>query len=185
MGPNLAVLSSQRVVSVDEAVRWAIATCDALGQAHERGVVHCDLKPANLLLDEFGEIRVTDFGLARSLGGDTPWAAEIEGTAPFMAPEQASRFWGVIDRRTDVYGVGAVLFALLTGRPPFVGARLSDVLADVIALTPVVSPASLRSGLPETLCEICRKCLSKAPEARYQTVQEVRSALAGVRVVGR
>ena len=118
---------------------------------HERGIVHCDLKPANILLDECGRIRVTDFGLARSLAGDTPWTAEVEGTAPFMAPEQASRCWGPIDRRTDVYGIGAVLFTLLTGRPPFVGRRLPDILAEVIAPTPVISPARLRPGLSEPL----------------------------------
>jgi eukaryotic-like serine/threonine-protein kinase len=153
-------------------------TCDALDHAHERGIVHCDLKPANILLDDCGRIRVTDFGLARSLAGDTPWTAEVEGTAPFMAPEQASRSWGPIDRRTDVYGIGAVLFALLTGRAPFVGGRLPDILAEVIALTPVISPVCLRPGLSEPLSDLCRKCLSKAPDARYQTVREVRSALA-------
>jgi serine/threonine-protein kinase len=143
-------------------------------------VVHCDLKPANLLLDEGGGIRVADFGLARSLSGETPWAAEVEGTASFMAPEQASRCWGPIDRRTDVYGLGAVLFALLTGRPPFVGRRLADVLAQVVAATPVVSPDDLRPGLPAALVDVLRRCLSKAPGGRYPTVQELRRALAGV-----
>src|SRR5262249_21151612 len=100
-GPNLAALMAQRPILVDEAVGWPIATCEALLHAHERGVVHCDLKPANLLLDERGQIRVTDFGLARSRAGETPFAAEVEGTAPYMAPEQASRAWGPIDHRTD------------------------------------------------------------------------------------
>lgn len=181
-GPNLALLGQQRAIAVEEAVRWAIETCEALEHAHERGVVHCDLKPANLLLDERGTIRVTDFGLARSLTGDTPWAAEVEGTAPFMAPEQASRGWGRIDQRTDVYGIGAVLFTLLTGRPPFLGRRLPDVLARVISATPVDSPAALRPGLPEAIGAICRTCLSKEPEARFPTVHEVRRALAGTRV---
>jgi serine/threonine protein kinase len=161
---------------VDEAIRWAMETCDALGHAHERGIVHCDLKPANLLLDEGGRIRVTDFGLAR-IAEDTPWAAEVEGTAPFMAPEQASRCWGPIDHRTDVYGIGAVLFALLTGRPPVFGRRLPDVLAEIISATPVISPACLRPGLSERVNALCRKCLAKRPEARSQTVHEVREAL--------
>ncbi len=91
--------------------------------------------------------------------------------------EQASRCWGPIDHRTDVYGVGAVLFALLTGRPPFVGRRLPDVLAEVISATPVVAPARLRPGLPKPVDALCRKCLAKRPDARFQTVQEVRSAL--------
>jgi serine/threonine protein kinase len=103
--------------------------------------------------------------------------AEVEGTAPFMAPEQASRSWGPIDQRTDVYGIGAVLFALLTGRAPHVGRRVPDVLADVVASTPVISPARLRPGLSGPLVDLCRKCLSKRPEARYQTVTEIRSAL--------
>jgi hypothetical protein len=177
-GGNLAQLVGQGVAAVDEVIRWVMELCAALEHAHERGIVHCDLKPANLLLDDCGRIRVTDFGLARSLAGDTPATAEVEGTAPFMAPEQALRAWGPIDHRTDVYGVGAVLFTLLTGRPPFTGGRLPDILAEVIALTPVVPPATLRPDLPRPLSDLCRKCLRKVPEARYQTVQEVREALA-------
>ncbi len=177
-GSNLAQLGARRVISVDEAIGWSIEACEALEHAHERGIVHCDLKPANLLLDDSGRIRVTDFGLARSLADDTPWAAEVEGTAPYMAPEQASRCWGPIDHRTDVYGIGAVLFALLTGRPPFVGRRLPDILAEVISGTPVISPTTLRPGLPGTISDLCGKCLAKAPEARFQTVRELRSVLA-------
>ncbi|HEX8204402.1 MAG TPA: serine/threonine-protein kinase [Isosphaeraceae bacterium] len=176
-GPDLARVAGRRIIAVDEALRWAMEVCDALGHAHGRGIVHCDLKPANLLLDECGRVRVTDFGLARSLAGDTPWAAEVEGTAPFMAPEQASRCWGPIDHRTDVYGVGSVLFALLTGRAPFVGRRLPDLLAQVISATPVVSPAGLRPGLPGPVDALSRKCLAKRPDERFQSVQELRSAL--------
>jgi serine/threonine protein kinase len=183
-GVNLAQLGRQRTIAVEEVVGWTIAVCDALEHAHERGVVHCDLKPANLLLDERGTIRVTDFGLARSLAGDTPWAAEVEGTAPFMAPEQASRAWGPIDGRTDVYGVGAVIFTLLTGRAPFLGRRLPDLLAQVISATPVVPPARLRPGLAEPLSELCRKCLSKAPGGRFPSIAEVRRALVEVRADG-
>jgi tRNA A-37 threonylcarbamoyl transferase component Bud32 len=177
-GPDLARVGGRRVIAVDEAIRWAIETCDALGHAHERGIVHCDLKPANLLLDEGGRIRVTDFGLARSLAGETPRAAEVEGTAPFMAPEQISPCWGSIDQRTDVYGIGAVLFAMVTGRPPFVGRRVPDVLAAVASAAPVVSPRSLRHGVPEWLDALCRKCLAKEPAARFPNVHHLRSALA-------
>jgi len=134
-----------------------------------------------LLLDAVGSIRVTDFGLARSLTAETTWSGEIEGTVPFMAPEQASPIWGPIDHRTDVYGIGAVLFTLLTGRPPFAGRRLPDVLAQVISATPVPAPDSLRLALPGSVNAICRKCLAKVPEARLQSIQEVRSALAEAR----
>jgi eukaryotic-like serine/threonine-protein kinase len=182
VGCNLQLAAGERAIAEEEAIHWAMEICNVLEHAHERGIVHCDLKPANILLDDRGRIRVTDFGLARSLAGETSGMAEIEGTAPFMAPEQASRSWGPVDHRTDVYGIGAVLFALLTGRPPFVGGRLPDILADVIASTPVVSPARLRPGLSEPLSDLCRRCLSKEPEARYQTAREVRSALATVQM---
>jgi serine/threonine protein kinase len=174
---DLARVVAEGPVALADAVRWAIQTCSALEHAHGRGVVHCDLKPANLVLDERGWIKVTDFGLARSLTGPTPWAAEVEGTAPFMAPEQASRSAGPIDGRTDVYGLGAVLFTLLTGRPPFEGRRVSDILADVLGPAPVVSPTTLRPDLPDALSDLCRKCLSKSPEGRYQSIHEVRADL--------
>lgn len=179
-GPDLARLARIRRIHVGEAVRWTIAACEALEHAHEKGVVHCDLKPANLLLDASGEIHLTDFGLSRSLGGPSPWAAEVEGTGPFMAPEQVSPSWGRIDRRTDVYGIGAVLFTLLTGRPPHVGRRLPDVLAEVVGAAPVVSPDGLRPDLPRPIVEFCRRCLAKPPEERYPTVRDARMALAGL-----
>jgi tRNA A-37 threonylcarbamoyl transferase component Bud32 len=176
-GSNLDLRGRVRPISVEEAIRWTIETCDALGHAHSRGIIHCDLKPANLLLDRDGSVRVTDFGLSRCLTEHPSWTAEVEGTAPFMAPEQASRYWGPIDVHTDIYGVGAVLYALLTGRPPWIGRRLPDILADVISAAPVIPPNRLRPDLPESLSELCRKCLSKRPEDRYRTAQEVRSAL--------
>ncbi|SIO34912.1 Serine/threonine protein kinase [Singulisphaera sp. GP187] len=177
-GPNLAELGMRKAITVPEAVRWVMETCKAVEHAHAMGIVHCDLKPANLLLDESGKIKVTDFGLARSLTEDTPWTAEVEGTAPFMAPEQASRSWGPIDARTDVYGLGAVFFTLLTGRPPIIGRRLPDILAQVVAGTPVVAAIDLRPELPKSISDLCRTCLSKPPELRYQTVKDLHSALA-------
>lgn len=179
-GPNLAQIGTRQEIAMNEAIRWAMETCEAVEHAHAMGIVHCDLKPANLLLDASGKIRVTDFGFARSLTEDTPWTAEVEGTAPFMAPEQVARSWGPIDPRTDIYGLGAVLFTLLTGRPPILGRRLPDILAQVVAGTPVVAAIDLRPGLPKSLSDLCRTCLSKAPEQRYQTVKELRSALANL-----
>jgi RNA polymerase sigma factor (sigma-70 family) len=177
-GPDLAEVARTRPVFVQQAIRWAIETCDALDHAHTKGIIHCDLKPANLLLDGAGRIRVTDFGLARSLTEHTPWVAEVEGTAPFMAPEQACRHWGPIGVPTDVYGLGAILYSLLTGRPPWIGRRLPDILADVTSAAPVIAPARIRPDLPKPVSDLCRKCLSKAPEDRFATIQDVRSVLA-------
>jgi eukaryotic-like serine/threonine-protein kinase len=179
-GPNLDEIVRTKIITANEAVTWAIQTCLALDHAHTKGIIHCDLKPANLLLAQDGSIRVTDFGLARSLTEHTPCTAEVEGTAPFMAPEQALRCWGEIDARTDVYGIGAVLFTLLTGRAPWVGRRLPDILANVISAAPVIAPIRLRPELPEALSDLCGKCLSKAPKDRYPTVRDLRLALIGM-----
>jgi eukaryotic-like serine/threonine-protein kinase len=176
-GPDLALVGRTRRISVPEAIRWAIEICNALEHAHARGIIHCDLKPANLVLDGDGCVRVTDFGLARSMSERMPGSAEVEGTAPFMAPEQASRCYGEIDVRTDIYGIGAILFTLLTGRPPWVGRRLPDILTGVLSARPVIPPIRLRPDLSESISDLCRKCLSKVPDDRYQTVREVRSAL--------
>jgi serine/threonine-protein kinase len=92
VGGQIAAISafSATINPFEEAIGWSIAICDALEHAHSRGIIHCDLKPSNLLLDHGGRLRVTDFGLSRSLTEEAPWNAEAEGTAPYMAPEQAS-----------------------------------------------------------------------------------------------
>jgi eukaryotic-like serine/threonine-protein kinase len=179
-GPNLDQIVKARSIAVSEAVRWTIQLCEALEHSHAQRVVHCDLKPANLLLDEDSRLCVTDFGLARSLTEHTPGTADIEGTAPFMAPEQASRTWGTIGVLTDVYGIGAVLYTLLTGRPPWIGESVTGILAKVVSPTPVIPPTNFRADIPEPLDDLCRKCLWKAQEDRYPTVHDVRVALAGL-----
>ena len=94
-----------------------------------------------------------------------------------MAPEQISGWWGPIDARTDVYGLGAVLFHLLTGRPPFHGASLADTLAQVVSGISAPPPDRLRADIPLSVNEVCLRCLSKARETRYETMREVGEAL--------
>ncbi|MHC5544529.1 protein kinase domain-containing protein, partial [Singulisphaera rosea] len=98
--------------------------------------------------------------------GRSSLTADIEGTAPFMAPEQASRAWGPIGPWTDLYGIGAVLYTLLTGRPPWIGRRLPDVIADVVSGVPVPPALTFRPDLPLALDAVCRQCLSKNPKDR-------------------
>jgi eukaryotic-like serine/threonine-protein kinase len=174
-GPDLAHVVRRGTVCVDDAVRWTIEACDAIARVHERGVVHCDLKPGNLLLDPGGGIRVTDFGLARSLGEDGD--DRVEGTAPFMAPEQVSGWWGAVGPHTDVYGLGAVLYALLTGRAPFMGRTTADVLAQVVSAIRVVAPGEHRPDLPAAVGDVCLRSLAKHPGERYASVGELRRAL--------
>jgi DNA-directed RNA polymerase specialized sigma24 family protein len=176
-GCDLSRRIRQGEIPIAHAVRWAIEACDALAHAHERGVMHCDLKPANLLLNEQGGVRVTDFGLARSIHECPRPVERIEGTCAFMAPEQVSGWWGSISPRTDVYGVGAVLFNLLTGEPPYRGASLADVLAQVVSGVATRSPNDLRPDVPTRLNDICVRCLAKSPDARFSSMRDLGGAL--------
>lgn len=179
-GPNLDLVARSDPASVEAAVRRVVEVCKGVEHAHANAIIHCDLKPANLLMDGAGGIKVADFGLARPLAGPAPGESEVEGTAPYMAPEQASRSWGEIGVRTDVYGVGAILFTLLTGRPPRIGRSLPEILAHVLGGVPVVPPSALRPDLPEAVDAVCRTCLSKRPGDRYPSVRDVRAALAEI-----
>ena len=177
-GPNLAeVLHSSGPVAPSQAIQWMLQISDALEHAHERGILHCDLKPSNLLLDSDDRVFITDFGLARSLADKAEMSGRIEGTPAFMAPEQVTEWWGPVCRQTDIYGLGAVLFALLTGQPPWPEKRLADVLARILTSEPVVAVERLRPDIPKPISEICRRCLAKSPDERFATMSELRLAL--------
>ena len=152
-----------------EAVAVAMsAVARAVAFAHERAVLHRDLKPSNILIDEAGEPQVTDFGLAKLL--DDPDASvltrssAILGSPSYMAPEQAEPRGREVSAATDVYGLGAILYELLSGRPPFTGASPLIVARKVVD----ESPRRLLEA-PEDLDTICRKCLAKEPRDRYPT----------------
>jgi WD40 repeat protein/tetratricopeptide (TPR) repeat protein len=145
----------------------------AVEYAHRRGVLHRDLKPGNILLDAAGQPLVTDFGLARRLdetGSLVP--AGIEGTAAYMAPEQASGASGSVTTAADIYSLGAILYELLTGRPPFKGASDVETLLLVLREDPV-PPRRLEPRLSRDLETICLKCLQKEPGRRYRSAAEL------------
>jgi tRNA A-37 threonylcarbamoyl transferase component Bud32 len=172
-GSDLArLIKDQNRVSIADAVRWTREACSAIRKAHELGIIHCDLKPGNILLDVDRQVHVTDFGLSRSLADDLRTNDRIEGTAPFMAPEQVSSHWGPIDARTDVFGLGAVLYALLTGVPPSQGRTLADVLSSVVSARPIAPPELLREDVPAALGRVCLRSLAKPPKERFQSVEE-------------
>ena len=139
----------------------------AVHHAHQRGVLHRDLKPANILLDEQGEPRVTDFGLAVLLSD--PGTADVAGTPAFMAPEQLT---GDVTVATDVHGLGALLYALLTGRPPFAAGDAREVLDRVRTADPV-PPSRLNPRVDADLDAVCRKCLAKDRADRYRSAADV------------
>lgn len=145
----------------------------AVHHAHERGVLHRDLKPGNILLDADGEPHITDFGLARQLGTDSSltMTGSTLGTPAYMSPEQAAGERGVTTA-TDIWSLGAILFHLLTGRPPFLGTTATDVLLQVRTGEPP-RLRSLDSTIPADLETICLKCLEKEPTRRYASAAEL------------
>ncbi len=149
------------------AARLVETLARAAQSAHERGVIHRDLTPSNVLLTAAGEPRVVDFGLAKLTGGaGRTTSGEVLGTPGYMAPEQAVGRSHEVGPGADVYALGAVLYELLTGRPPFVGDSLLDVLAQVVRDDPV-SPCRLQHRVPRDLETVCLKCLNKDPRRRY------------------
>jgi WD40 repeat protein/Tfp pilus assembly protein PilF len=141
----------------------------AVDYAHRRGILHRDLKPGNILLDEDGEPLVSDFGLARRLDETGSLVSgAIEGTAAYMSPEQARGTRGSLDVTADVYALGAVLYELLTGQPPFRGMNDVETLLQVINLNPT-PPRAIDPSIERDLEVICLKCLEKEPGRRYET----------------
>lgn len=145
---------------------------EAVDYAHRLGVLHLDLKPGNILLAEDGLAKVTDFGLARRLGqAPSVENEQVSGTPSYMAPEQAQVRSTRLSAATDIWGLGAILHELLTGRPPFVGDDPRAILKALIE-SPVADPRQY-AAMPEDLRAICLKCLHKQPSERYPSAREL------------
>jgi eukaryotic-like serine/threonine-protein kinase len=179
-GPNLAEHCRNTTVAEPQAAAWIAQAAVAVHHAHDRGIVHCDLKPANLLLGPDGKVHLTDFGFARHMDDAAGNDGAIAGTLGFMAPEQVDGCWGTIGPHTDVYGLGATLFALLTGRPPVMGERIADVLTGIVTGTPIPPARSVRDDVSPELETVVARCLAKIPSERFTTAVEVQSALQAV-----
>ena len=153
----------------------------ALDYAHDLDVLHRDVKPANVLLDEDGRPRLTDFGLAKVLGDDLQSrvltaAGDVLGSPSYMAPEQARGETDRIGPSSDVYGLGATLYQLLTGRVPFQAKSLTQLLLQIVR-EPPRQPSTIRPEIPEALEEIVLRCLEKDPTRRFQSGAELAEAL--------
>ncbi len=163
-----------RRVPLEQVVRVGVQVGDALAYAHERGVVHCDVKPGNILLDERGNCLLADFGIARMLGDVTPGADGADdvalGTPSYMAPEQAEH--AAVDGRADIFALGVVLYELAVGARPF---RTDDAYLRVHGVPP--PPSSLRPELPQQLDWILLRALSARRDDRFTHASEMVQAL--------
>ncbi len=165
-----------------DAVDYLLQACEALAEAHARGVVHRDLKPANLFLahraDGSACVKILDFGISKvqtkSDVGITNTSA-VMGSPRYMSPEQM-RATRNVDARADIWAIGIILYELVTGRAPFDGATLTEVCAAIVADTPLPL-SSLRPGVPSAIDAVAAKCLAKDPSGRYANVAELAEAL--------
>lgn len=173
-GRSLAqVILHEGAQRFERSASWLRSIAEAVDYAHRLGLLHLDLKPGNILIDEAGEPHVADFGLARPLDSSLSVDAdEVSGTPNYMAPEQALLRSHKLSAATDIYGLGAILYELVTGRPPFRGATPMETLRQVLSRSPA-APSELRPDLPKDLEAICLKCLEKTPQQRYRSAREL------------
>jgi predicted Ser/Thr protein kinase len=171
-GRSLAELLRDGPLPADRAARYVRTVAEAIHHAHKQGTLHRDLKPSNVLIDADDRPLVTDFGLAKKIeGGAGPTApGQILGTPSFMPPEQAAG--RPLGPAADVYSLGALLYALVTGRPPFQSDNTLDTLLQVLHNEPV-PPRLLNPKIPADLETVCLKCLEKEPARRYGSAQEL------------
>jgi eukaryotic-like serine/threonine-protein kinase len=167
-GQTLAERARGNPLPPEMAADYVKSVAEAIHYAHQHAVLHRDLKPSNVLIDSLDQPRITDFGLAKRLQGDADLtlAGQVLGTPNFMPPEQAGAKRGALSTASDVYSLGAILFFLLTGRPPFQARTLEETLRQVLEAAPL-APRALNPAVPRDLEIICLKCLSKEPRARY------------------
>jgi serine/threonine protein kinase/tetratricopeptide (TPR) repeat protein len=167
-----------RQLAVGTGVAIGRQVCEGLAEAHRLGVIHRDLKPSNIMIDKEGNVRIMDFGIARSLAAKgITGAGIIIGTPEYMSPEQVEG--KEADQRSDIYSLGIILFEMLTGHLPFKGDTPLSVAVMQKSERPP-DPKSLNAQIPDDLSHIILKCLEKSKEKRFQSADEVQTVLAGI-----
>jgi serine/threonine-protein kinase len=174
------VLVREKKLPVGVAVDYIMQACDAVAEAHTHAIIHCDLKPANLFLtarrDGSPQVKVLDFGISKGLRGGTGATAEaVVGSPQYMSPEQLTD-GDKVDERTDVWGLGVVLYEFLTGTSPFAGGGklpVHEILKNIMKAPPAPLPAEV----PSALVKVIDRCLEKNPAARFANIGELATAL--------
>ena len=184
-GGNLAAKIDGIPQSGRQSAETALQLAEAMAFAHQNGILHRDLKPANVLVTSEGVLKITDFGLAKQMedqDSSRTQEGSVMGSPSYMAPEQAEGKISEMGPQADVYSIGAILYELLTGRPPFRGETLLETLSMVKTQEPVL-PSRLHLKVPRDLETICLKCLEKEPARRYlgaaSLAEDLRHFLAG------
>lgn len=176
-GRSVADLLEERgALPPDEVARIGRAVLQALAHAHRQSVIHRDVKPGNMLMGRDGNVKLADFGIAKTAfaGGDLTTTGNLLGTSRYLSPEQITG--GELDARSDLYAVGVVLYELLTGRPPF-DAETHIATATMRLTMDPPPPRSVRPGIPRALDAVVMKALAREPEERFQTADEMSAAL--------
>lgn len=178
-GQTLADYVQSGRLSPRRSVQIVHTVARAIDYAHSTGVLHRDLKPSNILIDTQGEVHITDFGLAKQLGGGhtITETGQILGSIDYMPPEQAQANHSLIGPASDIYSIGAILYELLTGRPPFQGDSVWEMLRQIREDAPQL-PSQLNSAVTPELDQICLKCLEKKPSRRYLSGMHLATDLA-------
>ena len=179
------LLAARGGLTPAQAVQVAMQVAEALAYAHGHDIVHRDVKPANVLIADEGQVKVADFGIAKATSaaftdGDLTHTGTFVGTAKYLSPEQVRG--EPQDQRSDVYSLGVVIYEMLCGRAPFAGETELAVAVQHVRATPV-GPRQVRAGIPRPLEVVVLKAMAKAPEQRYDTASDMRAALAGIDLV--
>ncbi|MBI2900676.1 MAG: serine/threonine protein kinase, partial [Planctomycetes bacterium] len=175
-----AILKERGKLSPKEVIGIVRRVAVALGAAHKAGIVHRDVKPANILVSKDGHVKVADFGLARDVAGgekSLSQTGEIVGTPNYMAPEQATG--GKVDGRTDLYSLGATMYHLLTGKVPFTGTSALSIVVKHLN-EPVPPPESLEPSIPKPISDVILRLMAKSPDERYQSAEDLVKALEAI-----
>jgi tetratricopeptide (TPR) repeat protein len=175
-GSNLKeLIQTSGTLTIDTALNIASQICDGLKAAHKKDIVHRDLKPQNIMIDKKGQIYITDFGLAESLESQEANQSKTSfGTPEYISPEQAKG--DSVDKRSDIYAFGVILFEMLTGKPPFKSETVVGYLKKHLSETPIL-PSSINQLIPAFVEAIILKCMEKDPAKRYQNINQIQRSI--------